>query len=370
MRKAMRGLGLVYQPTYRDKKTGERKTSAVWWIQYSVDGTVHRESAETIAHPEAIAKLKAKLGAVGRGEPAIATEQRKLTVGQLTEGYLKDYERRNLRSIDTAKGRTRHLTEFFGTDCKVLALSTDRIVDYQLHRKQENAEPATINRETSALARMLALAIKARKLTWKPAFPDRLEEAAPRQGFFEHSDYLAIRKHFRPAVYQDGLDFGYYSGCRREEILGMLWSEVDQAGGVIRLSPERSKTKEPRVIPLSPPLREVIKRRLRERRLDCPFVFHNGGRRIGDWRKSWWKACKAAKLPGKLFHDLRRTVARNLIRSGTGEGVAMRLTGHKTRNVFERYNIVSETDLHAASARLAEHVSAQAEAAKTNEGYK
>jgi integrase len=123
---------------------------------------------------------------------------------------------------------------------------------------------------------------------------------------------------------------------------------------VIRLNPERSKTKAGRLLPLSPPLREVLSRRSVVRRLDTPLVFHHkGGQPIGDWRKTWWAACKAANLPGKLFHDLRRTVARNLVRSGVPERVAMAVTGHKTRSIFDRYNIVNEADLRAATVRLA-----------------
>src|SRR5262249_46389287 len=125
-------------------------------------------------------------------------------------------------------------------------------------------------------------------------------------------------------------------------------------------SPERSKSKDGRLLPLSPPLREVLGRRQAARRLDIVLVFHHGGGKpIGDWRKTWRRACGAAGLPGKLFHDTRRTVVRNLIRSRTPEGVAMKLTGHKTRSVFERYNIVSEEDLRQASARLADYVKAQ-----------
>lgn len=147
-----------------------------------------------------------------------------------------------------------------------------------------------------------------------------------RQGFFEVSDYQAIRGYL-PDGHRDVLDFGYLSGWRRSEITGLTWAEVDLPGGVIRLSPERSKSRKGRLLPLSAPLNEVLGRRVAARRLDTLLVFdHCGGRPIGDWRKTWRRACRAAKLPTKLFHDLRRTVARNLIRSGTPEGVAMRLT--------------------------------------------
>ena len=104
----------------------------------------------------------------------------------------------------------------------------------------------------------------------------------------------------------------------------------------------------------------MLERRLAARREDCPFVFYyRDGQPVGDWRKTWAKACKAAKLPGKLIHDSRRTAARNLVRSGVPERVAMTLLGHRTRNIFDRYNIVSEGDLRQAADRLAHYLASQ-----------
>jgi integrase len=285
----------------------------------------------------------------------VGPREERVMFEDLVKGIERDYKVRGLRSTRAAAGRMLHLKEAFG-GIRALDITPDRIRSYQSDRLDEKASPATINRETSHLARAFRIAVKSGLLSAVPPFPDRLEESAPRQGFFEHAEYLAVREHLAPAVYQDVLDFAYYSGWRRGEITGLMWREVDIAGGAIRLDPDRSKTKAGRLLPLSQPLKEVLQRRLTARRLDCLLVFHRGGEPVADWRKAWENACKAAGLAGKRLHDCRRTAARNLIRSGTPERVAMQLTGHKTRSVFDRYNIVSESDLRAGVDRLAAYV--------------
>jgi integrase len=142
------------------------------------------------------------------------------------------------------------------------------------------------------------------------------------------------------------------------------WKDVDMQAGVIRLPQALSKTKDSRVLVLSEVLQALIGKRWQVRGLGCPYVFHVRGRRVRDWRGAWAKACRLADLEGKYVHDWRRTVARNLIRAGVSDKVAMSVTGHQIRAVFDRYNIVSEDDLRTASESLANYVAAKAQDAK------
>ena len=169
----------------------------------------------------------------------------------------------------TARGRVAHLTAFFGRAARAGALTTHQIRQYQLARRAAGAATGTINRETSALHRMGTLAVHWGWLDTVPGFPDRLRENPPRQGFFEHPEYLAVRAHL-PAPWQDILDLAYYSGWRKQEILGLTWDEIDKAGGVIRLAPARSKTLVGRILPISQPIAEALARRRARRDPDQP----------------------------------------------------------------------------------------------------
>jgi integrase len=123
-----------------------------------------------------------------------------------------------------------------------------------------------------------------------------------------------------------------------------------------------TKNKQGRVFPFAdlPELAELLKTQKadtetleRKAATIIPAVFHRSGKRIAAFNGAWRSACKAAGCPGRIPHDFRRTAVRNLVRAGVPEQMAMRLTGHKTRSVFERYNVTTETDLRAAVRKLA-----------------
>jgi len=127
---------------------------------------------------------------------------------------------------------------------------------------------------------------------------------------------------------------------------------IDLEAQVILLPIELAKTKKGLTIPLSGWLLELVESAWNNRSISCPYLFHHKGEPIGDFRKAFDAACTAAGLQGIVPHDLRRSAVRNFIRAGVKESVAMRLSGHRTRSVFDRYNIVTEDDLIDASTKL------------------
>jgi integrase len=130
---------------------------------------------------------------------------------------------------------------------------------------------------------------------------------------------------------------------------------VDRNAGEIRLP--NSKNGRGRVIPLTGELAALIERRWKARTFGCDFVFNENGARVGDFRKAWATACVSAEVGqkdeqgryhGLLFHDLRRSGIRVLVRAGVPQSVVMSISGHRTISTFLRYDITSGKDQAAA----------------------
>jgi integrase len=339
----MRGMGRIF------------KRGSVYWIAYSYRNKEYRESSQSESESQARKLLKKRIGEAGTGQFLGPNEER-VTFEDMADALLTDYEINKLRSIRSLKLSIKHLKARFALE-RAIDITTDKIKKYIADRQREEAANGSINRELSALKRMFKLALESGRLRFAP-YIQLLEENNARQGFVDHGVFLALRDHL-PVYLKDPITFLYLSGWRLGEMRALEWRDVDLAGKVVRLRPAISKNKDGRVLPLSGELLEIVERAQDERRLDCPNVFHLEGQPVGDFKRSWATACRASGVGKVLVHDLRRTAVRNMIRAGIPDRVAMSLSGHKTRNVFDRYNIVSESDLALAAERLHAHLSAQ-----------
>ena len=343
------------------------KRGAVYWIKYYCGGTPIRESTRTTKQKEAERFLKDREGRVAMGAPALPRIER-LRFAALADALREHYQVTGSRRLNEVDQKLKPVRAYFDA-YRVVSIDQARITTYIGTRQAAGLTNATINRELALLGKALRLAQERGQLLRVPRI-HLLQESAPRSGFFERADFERVRKHLtaRPDL-QVAIALAYTFGWRMQsEVLRMELSQVDLAAGTLRLEPGTTKNRDGRTVYLTPELypllAEQIERvKMLSRRLGrvIPFLFPNPrkgrfqGLRLRDFGKAWKTACRKAGLTGMIRHDFRRSAVRNLIRSGISETVAMKISGHKTRSVFDRYNITSDADLREAARKLHGH---------------
>lgn len=242
---------------------------------------------------------------------------------------------------------------------RVADFSTSYVKGYIAKRRSQGASNATVNRELEILERALRLGSqcdppKVSRVVHVPM----LVENNVRTGFLDDEGYLrlkqALPEHLRPIFI-----VAYHVGNRLGELRSLRWDQVDFRNAQIVLNPGTTKNKKGRTLPIYGEMGEILKmeREVRDAKYpNCHFVFHREGELIGDFRKAWATACKLARVPGLLFHDLRRSAIRNMRLAGVAENVAMTISGHRTRAVFDRYSIVGARDIQQAAEKLDERM--------------
>ena len=222
---------------------------------------------------------------------------------------------------------------------------------YVTGRIQEGARPGTIHAEVAALGRMLRLALAADLIDALPTFPS-LPSSPAREGFLTAHQVNAVVANLKQPV-ADLVYTLWITGWRRREIQFLRWEDVDMEAGEIRLTAGRSKSRVARVFPFaaSRSLAAIVEARYAARRGSSVYLFERSpGRPVKDFREAWRRACQRAGVPGRVPHDLRRSRARALTRAHVPQSVAMRLLGHKTANMFLRYDVAATEDLAEAVA--------------------
>ena len=367
-------MGTIYRRKKRDPITGLLVETGPHWMQYFVDGRAIQESTRTRDRVEAKRLLKEKEGEVASGlyrGPKIE----RIRFEDLAALVKQDYQinkRKTARRVDEYMN---HLNTFF-RKMRATSITTERIKAYIGKRQQQEAANGTINRELACLKRMFRLGFQQTpQLVARVPHIPQLKEHNIRSGFFEHEDFLALRGAL-PDYAQVAASLAYYSGMRMGEVCSLQWRQVNWTEGKLYLRAQDTKTNTPRVLYLTGDLCRVLqawKTRCDLKWPACPWICHRGGIRLQSLKHSWRKACQAVGVgqmvkdatkgrkvwQGKIPHDFRRTAVRNMVRAGVPEKVAMAISGHKTRSVFDRYNIVDEKDLEQAARSLSTYFEQQ-----------
>lgn len=347
----------------------KRRGCRFWYASfYDAAGRQVRVSTKTDVKQVALGTLRRLMGNSEAGQPA---PNAKLFYGDIRAGLLANYVERGNRSLHVLADGTeaivglRQLDAYCGYEpakgvkpsnpgIAVAKITTDMTREFARKRTAEGAGPAMVNRSLQCLRRMLNIAREDGKLAVVPKIR-LLKEPPARKGFLPRADFekllAALPKALRPLI-----TLLYYCGVRLGEAQQIQWPQVDLKAGLIRLEEDQTKSGEQRIVPIP----DVLLAMLAPVQPKDGTVFDST-----NLRTEWARACAAVGLgtlekkkseagwkyetySGLIVHDLRRSAIRNLRLAGVAENVAMKISGHRTRAVFERYNIVNTEDVAAA----------------------
>jgi integrase len=357
-----RGQGRVFQ------------RGSLFWVAYYSHGKEQREVARHVRtgdklelseknRHEAERFLKRRLGEIAAeqhgGRAFVGPKEERVTVSQILDGLETDFRLRDKWNFKVASN-LKPVRERFGA-WRAVNVTSEAVGKYIENLREEGYSNSTVNHRTKLLRQAFSIGIRNKQVTQAPFIPRLSEIGNERQGFFETADFEAVVPHL-PEYLRDFCRFGFLTGWRKGSIESLRWSDVGD--DVIYLRAENSKTRKPETIPVEGDLQDIIDRRRAAAVLKskdgetrfAEYVFHHKGRPIEDFRKAWATACKLANVEHRLFHDLRRTAARNMISAGVPQAVAMKITGHRTDSMFRRYAIVDEEQKREALAKTQQYL--------------
>ncbi len=335
---------------------GVRKNGDRWYIRYSWNGKRHEEPTGARSRKEAEAILRNKLTDLDKGR--VSVEAHKTRVRNLFEPIQINYKIKGQRG-EVLPRRWKHLEPVFG-NMLAREVTYYRMETYMMHRGEQGAAPSTIQKEIACLRRMFRLGAMSGTVAVLPIFPSIHVDNA-RQVFWTYVEYCNIVNEV-PDYLKPIVILAYWTGCRLSELLSLDWRHVDLETGRMEFERGTTKNKEFKTIYLPG---EALKA-LREWRKTTEdlmahthtiiaHVFHRQGKRLArydQFRTAWDNARARLGYSEKGFHDFRRSLTRQLRDAGVDDITSMKITGHKTRTVFDQYNIRNEADVKNAAEKL------------------
>jgi integrase len=342
-----------------------------WYAQFYRDGRQIRVSTRIEVKEKAKKELRRLMGDTERGL-ILENEVRRVRYSDLRAALLQNYVERGNKSLQTTADGSetiwglKPLDEFFDykpsknnepekSGVPLTQITTDASREFARMRLDEGVSNDTVNGSLRLLRRMLNIAHEDKKIQVVPKI--RLLKSSPARKVFLAKEQFDSLVSFLPVNLKPLVTFLYYCGVRLGEAKQIEWRQVDLRGALIRLDEDQTKNSEARTVPLP----DVLVRMLKRIGPGEGTVFD-----ATNLRKAWCKACVAAGLgtltevegkpdpryTGLIIHDLRRSAIKNLMNVGVNEKVAMEISGHKTRAVFDRYHIVDTEDVVDAMRRL------------------
>jgi integrase len=347
-----------------------------YWFQFMFNGervarTTKQCSKEAAKDIESAYRTALAKGEVGIREKRVERKR----VSELLDGRIADLARRG-KSTDVAEKVKEELGKHWADELT----GEDLDAYFERQRAASYAVATIVNRITE-----LTCAYTHAKMEPPMMRPLTEEEKDNvRTGFFTKSEFEAIRDHL-PENLRPFVSWAYLTGMRHGSIAKLRWEHIDDEDTEMILPGKFTKNKESLKLPLTGERREVIRQcraaRAVKGEMPSALVFHRDGKPVKQFRLEWIAACLAAgqgkmvcpkcgraakeptprcscshcrapmKYEGPILHDFRRTAARDMIRAGVPQRIAMLITGHKTQSIFDRYNIGDTSDLFEALAK-------------------
>ena len=339
-------------------KKGKRLT---YWVGYRLPSGKQKQEPVGTSIDEARAAEGRKKAQKKEGKLFDIKEDARMTFSELAGWYLDLEKVKALASYDIVKITLSKFNKVFG-DMVIARITPADLENYQAIRLKAGMAPGTIDHEIGKTKTMILKGFDNGKIsgetlrTFKKIKKILKKGSDVRDRILTHDEFNRLCDHSARHI-REILTTAYYTGMRRGEILNLTWDKVDMKNRFINLDAADTKDKEKRSIPICDELQKMLTNVTRH--INDPHVFLFRGKPVSDIRTGLVKACEKAdiiygrfKKGGFVLHDCRHTFNTNMRKAGVEESVIMSITGHSTREMFDRYNVVDRDDTLNAVNRL------------------
>ena len=322
------------------------KRGQTFWCKFMLDGKLYQYSCKTKDRETAQEISAAVYADTIRNRFHIpAKHKAEYTFNEVFKEYIKN-QAVSKSTVELRNAAAKHFLSAFENK-NIKDITVNDIETYQLKRKleiillpknqgkrEQDISFRLINIEIATLYNFFVFCIKKSYLDKNPCSGIKKLNELSRLKTLSDEDINKLIAGATNKLTRDLITFLIYTGCRKGEALNLKWDDVDLKNDVIAI--KGTKTKYDRYIPISKPLKELLK--AVEKNQDCLYVFNINGAKLGNFRKSFMTACRNAGLKDLRIHDLRHVFASKMVMNGTSLYITGELLGHRTTQMTKRYS--------------------------------